>query len=163
MCKRFAADDRLIPAMEELARDELEIEEKIRLGFALGKALRDAGQFERSFGYVAQASALKRSHVTYNESSALAFFRHLPEIFCGTGMAEKSGLGHHSPLPVFVTGLPRSGTTLIEQILACHQVVFSAGEIDNFKTAIVPTFGGFPEELRKDFTGRTVRTRPALC
>ena len=150
MCKRFAADDPLIPAMEDLARDEaLDVEERIRLGFAVGKALRDVGQFERSFSYVLQASTLKRSRLPYNEGAALAFFRLLPEIFSGTGMAEKSGVGYCSPLPVFIIGLPRSGTTLVEQILARHRDVFSAGEIDNFKNAIVPAFGGFPAGLEK--------------
>jgi tetratricopeptide (TPR) repeat protein len=157
MCKRFVADDPLIPAMEDLARDEsLDLEERIRLGFALGKALRDVGQFERSFSYVVQVSALKRSLLVYNESAALAFFRHLPEIFSGAGMAEKSGVGYSSSLPVFIIGLPRSGTTLIEQILASHRGVFSGGEIDNFKNAIVPTFGGFPAGLEKISAERLV-------
>jgi tetratricopeptide (TPR) repeat protein len=148
MCKRFAADDPLIPAMEDLARDEtLDLEEHIKLGFALGKALRDIGQFDRAFSQVLQASAWKRGHLIYNEGAALAFFENLPTIFSSTPMAEKSGAGHRSQLPVFVIGLPRSGTTLVEQILASHPRIFAAGEIDDFKRVISDTFDGFPQTL----------------
>jgi tetratricopeptide (TPR) repeat protein len=157
MCKRFAADDPLIPAMEDLARDQaLDIEERIKLGFALGKALRDVGQFERSFIHVLQASTFKRSRLPYDEAAALGFFRHVPGIFSRTAMAEKRGVGHCSPVPVFVIGLPRSGTTLVEQILACHRSVHGAGEIDNFKNAIVPTFGEFPAALERISAERLV-------
>ena len=62
-------------------------------------------------------------------------------------MAEKSGAGDRSQLPVFVIGLPRSGTTLVEQILASHPRVFAAGEIDDFRSAISETFGRFPQTL----------------
>lgn len=149
-CKRFSAGDPLIAAMEDLARDEAsDIEDRIKLRFALGKALRDIGQFHRSFSHVSQASALKRSRLDYAEGPALAFFQHLPAIFSGTRMAEKSGAGHDSPLPVFVIGMPRSGTTLVEQMLASHQRVFGAGEIDDFKRAISQTLNQFPGTLEK--------------
>jgi len=149
-CKQFSVDDPLIPAMEDLARDKaLDIEERIKVRFALGKALRDIGQFDRSFSHVLQASTLKRNRLAYDERPALAFFQHLPAIFSGTRMAEKSTAGHCSPLPVFVIGMPRSGTTLVEQILASHPRVFGAGEIDEFKRAISQTFNGFPESLEK--------------
>jgi tetratricopeptide (TPR) repeat protein len=148
ICKQFAADDPLISAMEDLARDEtLNVEGRIKLGFALGKAFRDIGQFEPSFSQVLHASTLKRSHLDYNEGPVLALAELLPAIFSGTRIAEKSGKGHPSPLSVFVIGMPRSGTTLIEQILASHPQVFAAGEIDDFKRAIAETFGGFPETL----------------
>lgn len=157
ICKRFSGDDPLIPAMEDLARDgTLDIEERIKFGFALGKALRDAGQFDRSFSHVLQASTLKRSRLAYSEGPPLAFFQHLPAIFSGARMAGKSGAGHRSPLPVFVIGVPRSGTTLVEQILASHRNVFGAGEIDDFKTAIAQTFNGFPETLENVSAERLV-------
>ena len=148
MCKGFAADDPLIPTMENLERDEtLDVEERIKLGFALGKVLRDIGHFDRAFSQVFRANKLKRARVAYNESAALAFFEYLPAIFSSTRMAEKSGTGDSSQLPVFVIGLPRSGTTLVEQILASHSRVFAAGEIDDFKVAISETFRGFPQNL----------------
>lgn len=147
-CKRFSVGDPLIQTMENLAQDEaLSIEERIKLRFALGKALRDINEFDRSFGHVLQASTLKRSRLAYAEGPALAFFEHLPAIFSDSRMAEKSGAGHRSPLPVFVIGMPRSGTTLVEQILASHPGAFGAGEIDDFKKAISKTFSRFPGSL----------------
>jgi tetratricopeptide (TPR) repeat protein len=149
-CKRFSVDDPLIPAMEELAREDgLDIEERIKIRFALGKALRDIGQFDRSFDHVSHASALKRSRFAYAEGPALAFFQHLSAIFTGPSMAEKSRAGLCTPLPVFVIGMPRSGTTLVEQILASHEHVFGAGEIEDFKKAISQTFDRFPVSLEK--------------
>ena len=148
MCKRFAADDPLIPAMEDLARDEtLDVEERIKLGFALSKVLRDIGHFDLAFSQVLQASKLKRARITYDEGAALAFFEYLPAIFSSTSIAKKSDTGDRSQLPVFIIGLPRSGTTLVEQILASHPRVFAAGEIDDFKIAISEIFGGFPQTL----------------
>jgi tetratricopeptide (TPR) repeat protein len=148
MCKPFAADDPMIPAMEDLVRAEnLDAEERIKVGFALGKALRDIGHFDRAFSQVLQASTLKRAQLAYDEGAALAFFDYLPTIFSSTRMAEKTGTGDHSQLPAFIIGLPRSGTTLVEQILASHPRVFAAGEIDDFKSAISKTFGGFPQSL----------------
>jgi tetratricopeptide (TPR) repeat protein len=148
MCKRFAEHDPMIPTMEDLARDEtLDLEERIRLGFALGKVFRDIGQFDRAFNQILQASKWKRAHLAYDEGGALALFEYLPAIFPSKDMAEKSGAGYCSPLPVFVIGVPRSGTTLVEQILASHPRVFAAGEIDDFKRAIAEPFGGFPQTL----------------
>ena len=147
LCKRFAADDPLIPVMG-LARDAtMDVEERIKLGFALSKVLRDIGQFEPAFNQVLHASKLKRAQVGYNEGVTLAFFEYLPTIFSSLRMAEKSGAGDRSQLPVFVIGLPRSGTTLVEQILASHPRVFAAGEIDDFRSAISETFGRFPQTL----------------
>jgi tetratricopeptide (TPR) repeat protein len=129
--KRFAADDPHLAGMKALARDfqSLTPQEQIDLHFALGKALGDAGDHRRSFEHILAGNALMRRRVAYDEAKALGRFARMRQVFTRALIEEKNGLGDPSPVPVFIIGMPRSGTTLIEQILASHAKVFGAGEL----------------------------------
>src|SRR5262249_22231471 len=102
--------------------------EKIELHFALGKAFADIGNHEESFWHLVHGNRAKRQQVTYDEEQLLQRLERRQVVFTAELMREKQGLGDPSPVPVFIIGLPRSGTTLIEQILASHPKVFGAGE-----------------------------------
>ncbi|MFI5020208.1 MAG: sulfotransferase [Alphaproteobacteria bacterium] len=136
--KRFAAGDPALAAMEELAKDMAALgqEERIELHFALAKASADLEQHERSFRHLAQGNALKRQLVVYDEAHTLALFERIQAAFTPELMRDKAGLGDPSPLPLFVIGMPRSGTTLAEQILASHPKAFGAGELLLFRDAV---------------------------
>jgi Flp pilus assembly protein TadD len=143
-------------AMEELARDmsSLAVDEQIELSFALGKAFADIGDREGSFRRLLDGNALKRRRTPYDEEASLGLFERTRSAFAGELMAKNRGLGEPSPVPVFILGMPRSGTTLVEQILASHSKVFSAGEIDDFDraaTALLRRVGGgaphYPEAI----------------
>jgi tetratricopeptide (TPR) repeat protein len=129
--KRFTATDQHLAAMQEFARDSssLPVEEQIELHFALGKALADVGEQQQAFNHILQGNSLKRRHIVYDEATTLQRFERIGKVFTAGLLREKSGLGDPSEIPVFIVGMPRSGTTLVEQILASHPDVFGAGEL----------------------------------
>ena len=133
-----ASDDARLQAMEGLARDmsSLAASEQIDLNFALAKVYADRADYERSFRRLAQGNAVKREATGYDETAALGLFRRVGEVFTGEAMRALEGAGDTSTTPVFILGMPRSGTTLVEQILASHPEVFGAGELDDFEEAI---------------------------
>ena len=135
---RVKPDDRRLPAMEALASDmtSLSADDQIDLNFALAKAYRDLGDAERSFPRLTAGAALKRKFAPYDEASVLRGFETVARTFTRDLMERLAGAGDESPTPVFIVGMPRSGTTLIEQILAAHPRAFGAGEIGDFAVAV---------------------------
>lgn len=128
--KKVAAGDPLIDTMAALASDEAaSVTDRIYTNFGLGKAYADLGDHERAFGHWHTGNALKRRQVDYDDARAAAQFRAAEEVFTPALIAGKSGQGDPSPLPIFIVGMPRSGTTLVEQILASHPQVHGAGEL----------------------------------
>jgi tetratricopeptide (TPR) repeat protein len=129
--KRMTADNPHFAAMKELAADaaSLPVAGQTDLHFALGKAFADVGDQQQSFDHVLQANALKRQQIKYNETDLLGKFDRTRNVFTAEVMSDKQGRGDPSTTPVFIVGMPRSGTTLIEQILASHPKVFGAGEL----------------------------------
>jgi tetratricopeptide (TPR) repeat protein len=150
MLAPFTADDPRLAALEKLAEIAPSLGEnnQIALSFALGKAHADLGNNERSFRHLLDGNALKRRRIAYDEAAALDGLRRIQAVFMPGLMREKSGCGDYSRVPVFIVGMPRSGTTLLEQILASHSGVFGAGEIDDFAKSLMQMPGaseGFPE------------------
>jgi tetratricopeptide (TPR) repeat protein len=137
-CKRFTADDPRLAAMETLARDMIALSDnnQIALHFALGKAYADLAQHQRAFAHLAAGNALKRRRTAYDEAQTLRRFAELRATFTPELMQTHRGVGDPSAVPLFVVGMPRSGTTLIEQILSSHPRVFGAGEISDFRESI---------------------------
>ena len=136
--KGFARSDADLAAMEKLASEtaSLSAEDQIYLGFALGKAYDDLGEREPSFRHLLGSNALKRQRIVYDEVAVLGEFARIREVFSPELMRKKRDLGDSSPTPVFIIGMPRSGTTLIEQILASHPNIFGAGELMNIARAV---------------------------
>jgi tetratricopeptide (TPR) repeat protein len=131
--KRFAPGDVHLAAIEKLASESsLADEDRMYLHFALGKAYGDLEDHERSFRHPLVGNALKRQQIAYDEAAARNMFGRIAEIFTPELMRDKKNLGDPSPVPVFIVGMLRSGTTLIEQILASHPKVFGAGELALF-------------------------------
>lgn len=119
--------------------------------FALFKAREDLGETEPAFDHLAQANALVRSQISYSTDADQRYFDRVGQAFdavIGAEAAPQSGLGTEQ---IFVVGLPRSGTTLVEQILASHPMVHGAGEIQNLRLEMLRGFerdgiqGGFPD------------------
>ncbi|MBV8921420.1 sulfotransferase [Bradyrhizobium sp.] len=136
--QKFAADDRRLPGLRRLIEriDTLDNEQKLSAHFAMGKALSDLKQYDEAFAHLKQANALKRRTFDYDEGQRLAMFRNIEAKYTPELFAAKSGSGDTSWSPIFIVGMPRSGTTLLEQVLASHSRVFGAGELETFKEAI---------------------------
>jgi tetratricopeptide (TPR) repeat protein len=118
-----------VAAMERIADNaQAPGKDRVRLSFALGKIHLDAGDGEKAFSYLNRANALKRASITYDRHSEERWFTGITELFSPENMAHLSGSGIHTSQPIFVFGMPRSGTTLVEQILASHPLVRAKGE-----------------------------------
>ena len=131
--KKFAAGDPHLAAMEALARDAATLAPaaRMRLNFALGKAYDDLGRFGDALRCMNVGNALKRQRINYDEAKVSGQFDSIRAAFDRKLLGKKS-LGFEFQVPVFVLGMPRSGTTLIEQILASHPAVHGAGELTDF-------------------------------
>ncbi len=133
--KRMQADDPHIAAMEALAGTSrpLPPADRARLHFALAKALEDSGDRERSFRRLLEANAMQRMLTPYDEAATLAGLRSIETALGADFLRRHAGAGDPSSAPVFIVGMPRSGTSLVEQVLASHAQVFGAGELDDFE------------------------------
>jgi tetratricopeptide (TPR) repeat protein len=127
--KTFAAGDPDLDAMAALADGEgLDDAARIYLGSALAKALDDAGDVDAAFRRLQEANALKFRSLGYGRD---AVAQSCAAILARDAVASARGAGERrgAPAPLFVIGMPRSGTTLVEQILAAHPHVMSCGEL----------------------------------
>ncbi|QFT78667.1 tetratricopeptide repeat-containing sulfotransferase family protein [Erythrobacter sp. THAF29] len=116
---------------EQAARPDLAFMDRVHLSFALGKALEDRGEYEASFGYYDEGNRLKRAQTRYSADSMSAELSRQREI-CTPELFEKhKGAGHPAPDPIFILGLPRAGSTLLEQILASHSQIDGTLELPN--------------------------------
>ncbi len=109
--------------------DALSAAQAMFLHFALGRALDSAGEPTRAFEQFLKGNALKRRAQTYDEAGTRAQFQRIKARFDEALFRSRPGGGDPSPVPIFVVGMPRSGSTLVEQILASHPLVFGAGEL----------------------------------
>jgi tetratricopeptide (TPR) repeat protein len=141
--KKFAAGDLHLAAMEELAAktDGLSKTDRMQLDFGLSKAYADLRDHDRSFRHLLAGNAAKRSAIAYDEQATFALFDRIEALFTRELIAAKSGGGDPSPVPIFVIGMPRSGTTLVEQIIASHPVVYGAGELQTFNDVVLTVRG----------------------
>jgi tetratricopeptide (TPR) repeat protein len=103
--------------------------EQIDLHFALGNVFEREGRIEDAFRHFLAGNTLKRSDIQYDEPGALAYIRSLEVAFGNPLMEELRGCGNDSERSIFVVGMPRSGSTLVEQLLAAHPAVSAPGEI----------------------------------
>jgi tetratricopeptide (TPR) repeat protein len=128
--EKLSADDPLIPAMQAAWADrKVKGRDRAHLGFALTKAMSDTGQAERMFDYLHPANAeLRRLYPDEPQARADQLNR-LRAAFQGADFSTPRGAARDSFQPILVTGLPRSGTTLVEDILARHSRVTAAGEV----------------------------------
>jgi tetratricopeptide (TPR) repeat protein len=106
------------------------IEQDIRknIAFALGKANEDLGDYERAFAFYQEGNRIHRENSKFDVRHHVNQFRQTRRVFETRRMQELSGSGYRDPTPIFILGMPRSGTTLTEQILASHREIEGGGE-----------------------------------
>lgn len=139
----FTRGDEHFAAMETLAAkaDGLSKTERMQLDFALGKAYADLKDYDRSFKHLIDGNAAKRATISYDEASTFALFDRIETVFTQDLIKAKSGGGDPSQSPIFVIGMPRSGTTLVEQIISSHPLVHGAGELQTFNDVVLRVRG----------------------
>ncbi|WP_159982178.1 MULTISPECIES: sulfotransferase [unclassified Novosphingobium] len=125
---RFQDDD--VAALEAaLAGDGLCEDDRLHLHFALGKALEDRGEALQSFDHYARGNRLRRDQLKYVPETVSAQVDTMIAAFTPSFVGARQGAGAPSPDPVFILGLPRAGSTLIEQILSSHSQVEGTMEL----------------------------------
>jgi len=128
--KTFRFDDAELAAMKHaLARTDLPTEHRLHLEFALGKALEDRADHAASFAHYASGNALRLARSPYSADDTSARLARVRETYTREFFAMREGAGFDAPDPIFIVGLPRAGSTLIEQILASHPLVEGTMEL----------------------------------
>lgn len=129
-----AVTDEHLAALEALVQSEtLTDDDRIDANFALGRIYGERGDQERAFRHLLAANSQRRSFIDYDEHATLQSFEHIAQTFSPDFIRARDGCSHASSLPIFILGMPRSGTTLVEQILASHPAVYGAGELPLFQ------------------------------
>ena len=108
---------------------EVDVENKIHLHFALGKAFEDQKQYEHSFTHYKTGNQLKSATLAYSSDKHARFVQAQIEAFTPQLVSTLSNIGFNDPSPIFIVGLPRAGSTLLEQILASHSQVDGTMEL----------------------------------
>ncbi|MBS0373098.1 MAG: sulfotransferase [Proteobacteria bacterium] len=140
--KTYRFTDREIAAMrEQEAAPRIAREDRYHLCFALGKALEDLGQFEESWRYYERGNALKRAESDYDIAAIEQATAEQKRVCTAEFFAARRGWGCQAPDPIFIVGLPRSGSTLLEQILASHSQVEGTMELAEIATYTVDLEG----------------------
>ncbi|MDB5477311.1 MAG: hypothetical protein JWP49_2822 [Phenylobacterium sp.] len=117
-------------AMEmQLGRPDLGAEDRLHLHYALGKAQEDRGEYAASFENYARGAELRRLELRYDAEASHALMRRSKALFTEAFFEAHAGGGSRSDAPIFIVGLPRSGSTLVEQILASHSRVEGTMEL----------------------------------
>ncbi len=140
----FAPDGSDIEAMSRLIGDAATPrDDLIYLRYARARAFHDRGAFDEAFADYRAGSALKRTGIDFDLNAQAGLYRRIAATFDDAFLARAAGAGEPSELPVFIVGMPRSGTSLIEQILASHPAVHGGGELDDLGAII----DGLPASL----------------
>jgi tetratricopeptide (TPR) repeat protein len=113
-----------------LEAPDLEPDAELHICHALAKQCEDEGQYSRAFRFLERGKRRKAATLRYDFSADQALFDAAGQL--PTALAAHVGAGHPSTEPIFIIGMPRTGTTLVERILSSHPAVFSAGELTNF-------------------------------
>jgi tetratricopeptide (TPR) repeat protein len=125
---RFSDDD-IVTMQGALKTPDLSDEDRLHLDFALGKAFEDLGKAEASFGHYAAGNALRRSQLGYEPADISRQVDRAIATFSAAFFESHKGQGCQAPDPIFILGMPRAGSTLIEQILASHSMVEGTMEL----------------------------------
>lgn len=142
MIKKFAPGDDDIAAMERVERERSgPTQARAPLYYALGKASEECGDIDRAFSYYSQGAGLRAQQTPFNLQAFAAAADQVIRDYTPESIAALKPSGYRGSPSVFVTGLPRSGTTLTEQILVGHSAVADGGEIGVFGPATLPLLG----------------------
>ena len=139
----FTAAD--VAEMErQLVRPDISDEDRLHLAYTLGKAFEDAGRYGPSFDHYQQGASLRRARERYDAAATTSHMERSRVVFTPDLLARKAGAGCPAPDPIFIVGLPRAGSTLIEQILSSHSAVEGTQELPDI-ISLARRLGGGPE------------------
>jgi len=126
--------------------DEKDLRSKVEIGFSLGKAYEDMNDFDKSFSYYNEANSLHRKSIKYSFKDEKDYFNQIKDTYTSKLYNKYINSGYFESSPIFIIGMPRSGTTLVEQILSSHKEVYGADEVEYIY-----------EIIRKNFSDKNPR------
>ncbi len=150
--QKLEADDPAFHGLLDFAEtiETQPLSARIALHFALHRSLEHQGKHEEAFAHLLQGNALRRPLLPYEEARALRYFARVEAVFSPAVLRRAAPVPIVPDVPIFILGMPRSGSTLVEQILASHRDVFGAGELMYLAdTAATLAAGGlaYPENV----------------
>ncbi|GFE84745.1 hypothetical protein GCM10011487_67450 [Steroidobacter agaridevorans] len=125
---RFSEADVAV-MQEQLGRNDLSEEDRFHFHFSLGKAFEDARDYAKSFEHYDRGNSLRRAMVHYDADETSQHVRRSKQLLTPEFFAAREGRGSPAPDPIFIVGLPRAGSTLLEQILSSHPLVEGTMEL----------------------------------
>jgi tetratricopeptide (TPR) repeat protein len=162
--KTYRFDDAEMTRLRQLEADpEMGTVDRYHLSFALGKALEDRGDFAQSYRYYALGNAAKRIESKYRPELIEDNTRRQIEVCSREFFVERRGWGAADPDPIFIVGLPRSGSTLIEQILASHSQVQGTQELANVTQIVANLRGRDPDPANPRYPAILAQLRAEDC
>lgn len=129
--KQTSASNHIAELQTLLGREQLRYLGRAQVHYALAKEYEDLGEDELAFEHVEQGADLRRRHMRYDVGADEEAISRIIERFDETAL-RSGGPGAGSSEPIFIIGLPRTGTTLVERVLGSHSQVYAAGELGNF-------------------------------
>jgi tetratricopeptide (TPR) repeat protein len=124
----------------QLALPGLPAANRAEFGSALGKAYGDEKLYAKSFDYYAKSNALRRVGIDFDSGNLTVYRLNCESLFTESFFRDRAGWGCTSDAPIFIVGMPRSGTTLVEQILSSHTAIEGLGELPDLDTAVGQRF-----------------------
>ncbi|MDK3159695.1 tetratricopeptide repeat protein [Kamptonema cortianum] len=156
----FTKDDPLFTRIETFMHNEVyESKRILPLHYAYAKALEDTGDYQRALDHYITGGQIKRGMLNYVEAETFGFFDRIRDTFPKDIFKKRPFAGIETEAPIFIVGMPRSGSTLVEQIISAHPEVHGAGEVKHISTALhtlrdrFPSLSRYPE-LISELTDR---------
>ena len=151
--KKYKKKDPQIPQILSLySSDKINLADKARLGFALAYINEDLGNNDEYFKYLNEGNRLRKDEINYSFEDSKNFHSIITNLFeSDQPIIKKPSKKTLDIKPIFIVGMPRSGTTLVEQIISSHNAVHGAGELLNFRNILTPILDNHLNENRKSF------------
>ncbi|WP_018994840.1 tetratricopeptide repeat-containing sulfotransferase family protein [Thioalkalivibrio sp. ALJ2] len=159
--KRFTADDPHLPLLQErvASASGQDDESEMFAHYPLAKAYDDMGDYDAAFHHYMEGARIKRSLQSFDEEASIRYFERIRSTFNHEFVRGAHAGAHPANLPIFIVGMPRSGSTLVEQVLASHPEVHGAGEVKFLSGALHATRNLFPELPRHPEIAPTLTNR----
>ena len=158
--KKYKKNDPQIKQMESLLiKSNLNESEKISLNFALAKVNEDLGDHNEFFKFLNKGNELRKKELSYTFSQDKELFLNIKGVFKPRlEKLKKSSIDSNTLKPIFIVGMPRSGTSLVEQIFSSHHKVYGAGELDIFGKLILSGVKQFSDDGNKTFNKQAIQS-----
>ncbi len=134
-------DDPILEEMKEILNNKATTEQRKIINFALAYVMDKHGNYKDAFSYLAQANKIKRKEFTYNVKRDVQEFKEIAAYYDKKRCQDRQDCIQQ---PIFILGMPRSGSTLVEQILSSHKKIHGAGEIELLEESITKNLAAFP-------------------